>query len=90
MRFALFSFIMLHLLLLVQAGLWAQGTEIPVIDKSLVPLKGIYRFSSFSDGSIIFRSGIMSAARMNYNISFDEMHFINQQGDTLSVAAPPT
>jgi hypothetical protein len=68
--------------------LQAQDAEIPVIARSLVPLKGIYRFSSFNEGSIVFRNGIVSGARMNYNISSDEMHFVSQDGDTMSVASP--
>ena len=86
-RFACLPF---FLLVFTCAGLQAQDTEIPVINKALVPVKGIYRFSSFKEGSIVFRNGIISGARMNYNISFDEMHFISQNGDTLAVAAPAT
>ena len=68
-------------------GLRAQ-TEIPVINKELLPPKGIYRFANFTEGSVIFRSGIITAVRLNYNISSDEMHFIQQNGDTLAVADP--
>jgi hypothetical protein len=72
------------------AGLQAQENKIPDINKLLVPVKGIYRFSSFNEGSIVFRNGIISGARMNYNIFFDEMHFVSQDGDTLALAAPVT
>jgi hypothetical protein len=88
MRSAFLPLIMLQLLVLAHAGLWAQDTEIPFINKTLVPVKGIYRFSSFNAGAIVFRNGIITGARMNYNISFDEMHFISHIGDTLAVAAP--
>ncbi len=88
MRPAFLPFMTSLLLVLVYTA--GRGQEAPVSNNTLAPLKGIYRFSSFNEGSIIFRSGIMTAARMNYNISFDEMHFIDQHGDTLSLAAPVT
>lgn len=62
----------------------------PSFIKYEVSEKGIYRFPGFTDGTIIFRNGIISPARLNYNISLDEMHFINQNGDTLSLAEPTT
>jgi len=52
--------------------------------------KYIYRFPSFAEGTIVFRNGIMNAAKLNYNIASDEMHFISQSGDTLSLADPAT
>jgi len=58
--------------------------------REVLPEKGIYRFPVFNEGSVIFRNGIISAARLNYNVSLDEMHFITGNGDTLSVADPVT
>ena len=52
--------------------------------------KYIYRFPSFAEGTIVFRNGIIHSARLNYNIASDEMHFISQTGDTLSLANPAT
>lgn len=66
----------------------AQGQ--PPQIRGMLPEKGIYRFPAFIEGSIVFRNGIISSARLNYNVSLDEMHFINQDGDTLSVAEPVT
>jgi hypothetical protein len=66
----------------------AQVTP-PEIRQSL-PEKGIYRFPAFNEGSIVFRNGIISTGRFNYNVSLDEMHFITHDGDTLSVADAPT
>jgi hypothetical protein len=58
--------------------------------REVLPEKGIYRFPAFNEGTIIFRNGIIAAARLNYNVSLDEMHFITEKGDTLSVADPAT
>ena len=88
MRLAFLPSMIPLLLVLAHTVGWGQEASIPVINNTLAPLKGIYRFSSFNEGAIIFRSGIMTAARMNYNISFDEIHFIDQHGDTLALAAP--
>jgi hypothetical protein len=52
--------------------------------------KYIYRFPSFAGGTIVFRNGIINSAKLNYNIASDEMHFISQAGDTLSLADPAT
>ncbi len=52
--------------------------------------KYIYRFPSFSEGTIVFRNGLINPANLNYNIALDEMHFISQAGDTLSIADPVT
>ncbi|MEP6726946.1 MAG: hypothetical protein ABJC98_14100 [Bacteroidota bacterium] len=51
--------------------------------------KGIYRFPAFTEGTIVFRNGGNMAVKLNYNITMDEMHFINGNGDTLAVADPP-
>jgi hypothetical protein len=84
---------LIPLLLLLFCGgclrLRAQ-TDIPVITKEILPVKGIYRFDAFREGSVIFRNGIITAAKLNYNISLDEMHFVIESGDTLSVADPLT
>ena len=85
---ARYAWVFFSLMVFRYAGLQAQDTEIPFINKSLVRAKGIYRFSAFNEGSIVFRDGIISGGRMNYNISADEMHFISQNRDTLALAAP--
>jgi len=52
--------------------------------------KYIYRYPSFDEGTIVFRNGMINSAKLNYNIASDEMHFISQAGDTLSLADPAT
>ena len=78
--------LLLCLLILMNACAQVKPPEI----REVLPEKGIYRFPSFSEGSIVFRNGIVSAARLNYNVSLDEMHFTTEKGDTLSVADPAT
>ena len=82
--------ILLLLLLTVFNCTFIQAQVKPPEIRSILPEKGIYRFPAFTEGSIVFRNGIISSARLNYNVSLDEMHFINQGGDTLSVAEPLT
>lgn len=73
-------------LLAVNKNIHAQIT--PPEIRQVLPEKGIYRFSSFNEGSIVFRNGIISSGRLNYNVSLDELHFINENGDTLAMADP--
>ena len=73
-------------LLVINKSINAQVT--PPEIRQVLPEKGVYRFSSFSEGSIVFRTGIISGNRLNYNVSLDEMHFISDRGDTLAVADP--
>ncbi len=61
---------------------------VPLNDKGLPSYKGFYRFSGFTAGEVVFRNGHTATARLNYNISLDEMQFINPQGDTLAIADP--
>ena len=51
--------------------------------------KGIYRFPVFTEGTIVFRNGGTIKAKLNYNITMDEMHFISPKGDTMAVGDPP-
>lgn len=62
--------------------------NMPMVRRELVKYKGFYRFSGFSEGTVVLKNGIVSSGRLNYNISLDEMQFINQQGDTLAIAQP--
>ncbi|GAC1450384.1 MAG: hypothetical protein NVSMB7_12680 [Chitinophagaceae bacterium] len=61
----------------------------PEIKKGSLPEKGIYRFPAFTEGTVVMRNGIISSQKLNYNISLDEMHFISEKGDTLSLSDPP-
>ena len=80
------SLIFLGLVVFMNASAQVKPPEI----REVLPEKGIYRFPSFNEGSIVFRDGSISSARLNYNVSLDEMHFTTEKGDTLSVADPAT
>ena len=90
MRYYYLLFVLLSLLTLCNTGQLQAQAKVPEVQKALLTSKGLYRFPAFTEGSIVFRNGIMSAARMNYNISLDEMHFVSQEGDTLALAEPAT
>lgn len=55
---------------------------------NVVPAAEQYRFSDFTKGTVLFRDGSKSAARMNYNSLFREMLFIDPKGDTLAISNP--
>jgi hypothetical protein len=68
-------------------GLSAQ-VAFPALQKEIIIDKGLYRFSDFTTGKVVFLGGKYSSVMLNYNISLDEMHFIDPKGDTLAVANP--
>ena len=53
-------------------------------------LKNIYRFPSFTEGTVLFRNGVAISKPFNYSISRDEIDFIDDKGDTLSLDDPLT
>ena len=68
----------------------AQAAIQPEVKSGLVHNMGQYRFPDFKEGTIVFRNGMILSEKLNYNISTDEMHFIDKGGDTLAIAAPAT
>jgi hypothetical protein len=52
----------------------------------IITPKDTYKYPRFPIGYIAFKDGTYSQARINYNSLFREMQFINQKGDTLSIA----
>lgn len=54
----------------------------------VIPYAEQYRFSNFIKGTVLFKDGSKSAARMNYNALFGEMLFIDAKGDTLAISNP--
>jgi len=70
--------------------LTAQQESFPSIKMQPYPEKGIYRFPSFTDAVLVLRNGLSSTQKLNFNISLNEMHFISEKGDTLSIAEPET
>jgi hypothetical protein len=47
-----------------------------------------YRFKDFVKGKVYFKNGRSSTARLNYNLLYDAILFIDKKGDTLSLAEP--
>ncbi len=45
----------------------------------------IFRYNQFTPGSVYFRDGTVSTARLNLNLVNGEMEFINDQQDTMTV-----
>lgn len=60
-----------------------SGTE--DVAKS-VPISQQYQYPEFKQGKIAYLTGNLSVAPLNYNLLLGEMQFIDQKGDTLSLA----
>lgn len=52
--------------------------------------KEIYVYPEFTQGNAIFRDGKVNSGKLNYNMLVNEMHFINENGDTLSLTNEKT
>jgi hypothetical protein len=68
----------------------AKETRIKTADevREVLSEKGIYRFPEFQNGTVFFKEGGSVPAKLNYNIWLEEMHFIDEKADTLSIADP--
>lgn len=60
--------------------------EVPM---EVIPVKETYRFPEFRPGSVRFYSGKEIAAKLNYNLLYREIHFLNEKGDTLALQQEP-
>jgi hypothetical protein len=82
-------FLIISFLLVLNVSLAGQNYK-PVTVKAgrsvleYFPLKERYRYADFTPGKVIFKSGIYSETKLNYNILMGEMEFIKST-DTLSV-----
>lgn len=52
----------------------------------VIPFSEIYKYPSFQSASVLFLNGGEGNALLNYNYLNGEMEFIDQSGDTLSLA----
>lgn len=52
----------------------------------VIPFSEIYKYPSFKPASVLFLNGGEGNALLNYSFLNGEMEFINQDGDTLSLA----
>ena len=50
---------------------------------SVIPFEQRYQFDKFRDGSVLFRSGKISKAQMNYSLVHGEVLFLDVRNDTL-------
>lgn len=50
----------------------------------------VFYFPQFTAGSVHFRDGSITAAKLNYSRLVDEMHFISPKGDTLALTNEAT
>jgi hypothetical protein len=50
-----------------------------------VPAAAVYQYSQFVNGSVVFKTGVVSDAKLNYNKFLDEMQFLAVNGDTLAL-----
>ena len=48
----------------------------------------IYRFPSFDQATVLFKNGISSTYKMNFNMLLCTMQFIDPKGDTLEISKP--
>jgi len=69
---------------------FAQSTETITVKTGTsisegVPAADLYQYSQFVNGTVYFRNGTSSVARLNYNRFIDEMQFLNTTGDTLAL-----
>lgn len=62
-----------------------KAGEIP---GEVLPKEAIYVLPAFATGTAFLKDGTSSMLRFNYNFLLDEMHFINEKGDTLAIADP--
>lgn len=56
--------------------------------QDVVPGKDMYEYSEFQAGAVIFKNGIRSNAKFNYNFVHEDIQFISSKGDTLVIANP--
>jgi len=54
----------------------------------VIPQKELYISPGFQQGVVYFKDGAKSSAMLNYHLVFQEMHFIDAKGDTLSLLNP--
>lgn len=56
--------------------------------REVIPSSDFYEYSQFERGFVHFKSGARSQSRLNYNLLYEELFFVNMQGDTLTLVNP--
>jgi hypothetical protein len=55
---------------------------------SAMPRDAMYVFPEFTQGKVYFKNGIIDSAKFNYNTLVNEMQFLDEQGNILTIANP--
>ena len=74
---------------------WSQESEKITVKSgediaAVLSSYGMYRLPAFTNGTVTFRDGTRAGGKMNYHIFLGEIQFIDNKGDTLSLANPET
>ena len=83
----LFAFV-LNGYLFCQDSIFVINAGVKVND--VIPAEASYHYKDFMSGKVVFRDENVSEGKLNYSMLMDEMHFINERGDTLAVDNEPT
>lgn len=54
----------------------------------VIPQEERYEYKQFQQGRVIFKTGVKSTSRLNYNFLLEEMQFISAGADTLAILNP--
>ncbi len=74
-------------------GVFAQTEKFYTIQPGgnlldVVPKNEAYEFPQFEQGIVFLKNGVNSAVKLNYHLIFEEMLFIDANGDTVTIANP--
>lgn len=84
--------ILIPILLLFSFGTFAQESNIFMVNTMKDDLseftKSLYKYKEFKEGYVIFKDSAVGGGRLNYHRLFDQVHFITDKGDTLTLKDP--
>ena len=55
----------------------------------IIPKDEVYAYPAFAQGTVYLQNETVGTARLNYNAIISEIQFIDQKGDTISLAEEP-
>jgi len=55
---------------------------------SALSIHGLYKFPGFIYGTVLFRDGTNTKAKMNFNVFLNEIVFIDNKNDTMAIGNP--
>lgn len=81
------------LVLLLSLSVTAQITETITVKagedlSSALAIHGLYKFPDFIYGTVLFRDGTSTKAKMNFNVFLNDMVFIDNKNDTMAIGNP--